>query len=339
MKKLIKSIAVLSLVVLLIAGGCAAYLYNRITGFATQPAGKEATRQLFVIQPGQTLSTISRQLESQGLITNQTDFKLLVRFRKAATRLQAGEYVLSAGSSPDQILKTLLQGRVHLHRVTIPEGFSMKEIARLMEVKQLCTSKQFLDLCRDKTVIQSMNIPAVTLEGYLFPDTYFFPKGSSCTEIIFAMTRKFHSIYTDEYKKRTKELGFTTHEILTLASIIEKETGDPDERPLISSVFHNRLKKNMRLESDPTVIYGIKDYDGNIKKKHLKELTPYNTYRIKGLPPGPIASPGAESIKAALFPEKSDYFYFVAKGDTTHYFSKTITEHNRAVRKYQLKKR
>jgi len=150
---------------------------------------------------------------------------------------------------------------------------------------------------------------------------------------------RFNTIFTEEWQKQAKTIGFSVHDIVTLASIIEKETGDALERPLISSVFHNRLKKNMRLESDPTVIYGIKDFDGNIKRKHLKIKTPYNTYQIKGLPLGPIANPGAKSLAAALNPVPSDYLFFVSKKDTTHQFSKTIQEHNKAVAKYQLRKK
>ena len=159
-----------------------------------------------------------------------------------------------------------------------------------------------------------------------------------CENIISAMVENFKSVFTPEWEKRAEELGFSVHEIITLASIIEKETGAEDERGLISSVFHNRLKRGMRLETDPTVIYGIKNFDGNITRKNLSELTPYNTYKIKGLPPGPIAGPGYESIKAALYPAETDFFFFVSKNDGTHIFSSNFKEHNMAVQKYQVKK-
>ncbi|MBU1697564.1 MAG: endolytic transglycosylase MltG, partial [Proteobacteria bacterium] len=191
----------------------------------------------------------------------------------------------------------------------------------------------------DTSFILSLGIKAITLEGYLFPDTYFFPKNTDCKTVITTMVEHFNNILTKEWQARAKTMGFSVHDIVTLASIIEKETGDALERPLISSVFHNRLKKNMRLESDPTVIYGIKNFDGNIKKKHLKMKTPYNTYQIIGLPLGPIANPGAKSLAAALNPVHSEYLFFVSKKDTTHQFSKTIQEHNQAVAKYQLRKK
>ena len=216
---------------------------------------------------------------------------------------------------------------------------NIKEISAFVETAEFCKKKQFIDLCHDKSFILSLGIKATTLEGYLFPDTYFFPKHTPCETVITTMVAHFNKIFTEEWQALAKTMGFSVHDIVTLASIIEKETGDAQERPLISSVFHNRLKKNMRLESDPTVIYGIKNFDGNIKKKHLKMVTQYNTYQIKGLPMGPIANPGAKSLQAALYPAQTEYLFFVSKKDTTHKFSKTIQEHNKAVRKYQLRKK
>jgi UPF0755 protein len=187
--------------------------------------------------------------------------------------------------------------------------------------------------------MKKLNVPADSFEGYLFPDTYFFPRGVLAKDIITTMVNRFWTQFGVDWKERADELGLSVHEVITLASIIEKETGVSSERPIISSVFHNRLKKRMRLESDPTVIYGISDFDGNITRKHLDTHTPYNTYRIRGLPPGPIANPGAAAIESALFPAETDYLFFVSKKDRTHKFSTTILEHNRAVRKYQLRRK
>jgi len=259
--------------------------------------------------------------------------------RKKNKNLQAGEYVLSGSKSPAQILDILLKGKVKLYRITIPEGLNINDTALIVEKAGFCNSAVFISLCKNESFILSLDIKSTSLEGYLYPDTYFFPKNTSCRTIISMMTDHFKQVFNSKWVSRAKDLNFSVHEIVTLASIIEKETGDVSERPLISSVFHNRLKKNMRLESDPTVIYGIKDFDGNIKRKHLRMITPYNTYKIKGLPVGPIANPGAKAIEAALFPVQSDYLFFVSKKDTTHKFSKTIREHNKAVRKYQLRKK
>jgi UPF0755 protein len=197
---------------------------------------------------------------------------------------------------------------------------------------------EFISSATDSSFVREEGIDAETFEGYLFPDTYYFSKDVTSEKIISAMVKKFRSVFTSTYKEQAKKLGLSIHRAVTLASIIEKETGDPEERSVISSVFHNRLKKKMRLESDPTVIYGIKDFDGNIKKRHLKTSTPYNTYQIPGLPPGPIANPGKKAIEAALFPADTDFLYFVSKKDNTHMFSTNIRDHNKAVRKYQLKK-
>ncbi len=318
---------------------CASYFYFEITTFLNNPFSASSSEKIFTIKPGQSLTAIAKNLEKEKLITNQTYFKLFVRYKKSGKNVQAGEYLLSGSKSPVQILDILLKGKVKLYRITIPEGLNIKDTALLVEKASLCKSEEFIELCKNRSFIISLDIKSTSLEGYLYPDTYFFPKNASCKKIISTMISHFKKVFHSEWESRSKELGYSIHEIVTLASIIEKETGDASERPLISSVFHNRLKKNMRLESDPTVIYGIKNFDGNIKRKHLKMLTPYNTYQIKGLPMGPIANPGAKAIEAALFPVQSDYLFFVSKKDTTHKFSKTIQEHNAAVRKYQLRRK
>jgi UPF0755 protein len=304
--------------------------------FITTPCSSQERQITFTITAGQSLGQVAANLENQGLITSQSLFKLYVRYKQAATRLMAGEYQLSAHTPPAQILDQLLKGRVRLYRLTIPEGLNMDEIALLVQRANICDATPFLSLCRDIGFIKTLKVNSHSLEGYLYPDTYFFPKQTTCRQVIQTLVATFHKIYTREWEKRTQDLGFSVHEIVTLAAIIEKETGDASERPLISSVFHNRLKRNMRLESDPTVIYGDKDFDGRIRTRHLRRKTPYNTYQLRGLPLGPIANPGALAIEAALYPDASPYLFFVSKNDTTHYFSKTLSEHNKAVKKYQL---
>jgi UPF0755 protein len=195
---------------------------------------------------------------------------------------------------------------------------------------------EFIKAASNADLARSMGLEAETFEGYLFPETYFFPKQVSVEIIIATMVQRFWSVFTPPWQDRAKNLGFTVHQIVTLASIIEKETGASFERPIISSVFHNRLKKKMRLESDPTVIYGIKNFNGNLTRQDLQTETPYNTYKIRGLPAGPIANPGRASLEAALYPENTAYIYFVSKKDSTHYFSTNLKEHNFAVKKYQL---
>jgi UPF0755 protein len=330
-------LTLLSLLIITMTGG-GAFVFHQYSTFIKTPAGSDTVQKLFTISSGQSLKKIAANLKTRTFITNDRFFIWLAKIKRADKKLQAGEYLLSASKTPEQILTILLQGKVRLYKLTIPEGLNMKEVAGRVAQHSLCSSDQFVSLCHDPVFIQSLGIEAKSLEGYLFPDTYYFPGKAKCRIVISTMVSRFNDIFTAQWKERTRELGFSIAEIVTLASIIEKETGDASERPVIASVFHNRLKKHMRLESDPTVIYGIKNFDGNIKKKHLQMWTPYNTYQIKGLPAGPIANPGAQSIRAALYPEKTDYLFFVSKKDTTHYFSKTIQEHNRAVRKYQLGK-
>ncbi|HKL01813.1 MAG TPA: endolytic transglycosylase MltG [Desulfotignum sp.] len=300
------------------------------------PAASDSREKIFTIAPGQPLKQIAANLASRGLVSDAVLFTWYARYKKAGTRLPAGEYRLSPNLTPVQILNTLLEGKVRLYRLTIPEGLNMEETASLVAAAGLCDAKTFLDLCRDQAFITALSVPSHTLEGFLFPDTYFFPKSPPCRQVIKKMVDTFFTVFTPRWQERAQTMGFTLQETVTLASMIEKETGDASERPLIASVFHNRLEKKMRLESDPTVIYGDPEFDGRIRTRHLRRKTDYNTYQMHGLPKGPIASPGAKALEAALFPAQSDYLFFVSKNDTTHYFSKTLAEHNRAVRKYQL---
>ncbi|MBF0573095.1 MAG: endolytic transglycosylase MltG [Desulfamplus sp.] len=291
---------------------------------------------LIKIRHGESLSNIAKKLETSAIISNQYLFMILARYKGDSKNIKAGEYEFSNKDIPENILDMLVRGKVKLYKITIPEGLNIKEIAEIVEKAGFGTSEDFIKNATDKIFISSLGIEADSLEGYLFPETYFFPTETNHKKIISSMVHHFNKVFTPDWKDTCKKLGLTIHEIITLASIIEKETANSAERPLISSVFHNRLKRGMRLESDPTVIYAIPNFNGNITKKDLLAPTPYNTYLINGLPSGPIANPGKLSIEAALFPPKSDFLFFVSKNDSTHYFSKNIKEHNLAVRKYQL---
>lgn len=310
--------------------------FQKVSKFSNSPYNLAGQAERFNIKPGQNLSEISDNLQNKGIIKSSFFFKLLVRYKDSAKKLKAGEYMLSASKTPVEILSIITKGNVKLYKLTFPEGLNIKEIAQRVEDAGFGTQENFILLAESKAFAKTLGINQSTIEGYLYPETYFFPKKASQKQIIQAMVKTFNKVYTPEFRKLTVDMGFSIHQIVTLASIIEKETGAAKERPLISSVFHNRLKKGMRLESDPTVIYGIKDFNGNITRKDLRTWTPYNTYKIKALPPGPIANPGGMSIKAALYPADTDFIFFVSKKDTTHKFSKTIAEHNKAVRKYQL---
>lgn len=315
----------------------AATTWYELRNYADTPADAEASDNVIVnVRPGQTLRTTAGILEQAKLIKSRLKFILIARIKGFDKRLKAGEYLLSATMPPSRILEIMVKGAVNLHKLTVPEGYNLNQIAELVETAKFGLKTDFIKTTTDSALIRKKGIEAPTLEGYLFPDTYFFPREISVEQIVSTMVNRFWAVFSPDWQVRAKELGFTVHQITTLASIIEKETGAAFERPIISSVFHNRLKKKMRLESDPTVIYGIKNFDGNLTRKHLTTPTPYNTYKIKGLPEGPIANPGRASLEAALYPEKTKFIYFVSKKDSTHHFSKNLKEHNRAVRKYQL---
>ena len=337
-KRIGRTVIVLIIIATLTAGILASGGIWYLNRFASSPKGSSTVITPFSIRPGRNLSKIARELDNKGLISSRTLFKFMVRLQKKSSRLQAGEYDLSASMTPQEILDRLTRGGVRLHRITIPEGLNLEEIAELVREANLDPKDEFLKLCRDPVFVREMEIPGSTLEGYLFPDTYLFAGKTQAPKLISTMIHRFNTVFKESWQKKAEQMGFSVHQVVTLASIIEKETGKASERPLIASVFHNRLKRGMRLESDPTVIYGIPDFNGNITRKDLRTPTPYNTYVIRGLPPGPIASPGALSLEAALYPAETDYLFFVSKNDTTHKFSATLREHNRAVRKYQLGK-
>ena len=236
---------------------------------------------------------------------------------------------------PKEVLGAFGDKKVVYHSITIPEGFRLNEIAELMAGTGLCTKEEALASLNDNSLIAKFEIPADTMEGYVFPETYKFTRPDGAKEMAERMLIEGTKHKTADFLNRSTELGFSFHNILTLASVIEKETGAAEERASISSVFHNRLRIGMPLQSDPTVIYGIPNFDGNLTRQHLKTPTRYNTYINDGLPPNPIASPGLESIKAALYPSDTDFLYFVSKGNGSHIFSKSYKEHRRNVNKYQ----
>jgi UPF0755 protein len=323
---------------LTLAAGWLAYV--NLMHYAVTPAESDGQpeKKIIAIEKGQNFKQTTLLLQSQQLIAHPLKFRLLARLGGKDKQIQAGEYLLSADMSPGDILETLVNGKVRLYKFTVPEGSTLKQIAGIVESAGLVSRAEFLDTAADAKFLRENGIEAGSFEGYLFPETYFFPKNTTAREVIAVMVDRLRSVFTETWKKRADDIGLSVHQVLTLASIIEKETGAPSERSIISSVFHNRLRRGMRLETDPTVIYGIDDFNGNLTRKHLTTPTPYNTYLISGLPPGPIASPGRAAIEAALYPADTPYLYFVSKKDGTHQFSTSLVDHNRAILTYQLKK-
>ena len=288
------------------------------------------------IPKGSGLTTISDTLMNSGVIANDKLFILYVMKEGLQGDLKAGEYEFEKGSTMAGVVSQLVAGDVLLYRVTIPEGLTVKEIAKLLDSKRVVDEKDFILETQDEEFIKELLGPkATSFEGYLFPETYSYSRSPNAKELIILMVERFKAVF-DPLQELRDKTNLSDEEIVILASIIEKETGAASERPVISAVFQNRLRIGMKLDSDPTVIYGMgEEYKGNIRKKDLKEATRYNTYVIKGLPLGPIANPGKDSIMAVFEPADVKYLYFVSKGDGTHHFSNNYREHQRAVYKYQ----
>ncbi len=302
--------------------------------FVMEGTSSGATKDI-LIPRGSTIGRISERLAKEGVIARPGLFRFLLRMTNGEHRVRAGEFRFRLSMRPMDALFTLYEGEPIAYPITVPEGWNVRQIGEIIQQAGLGDGAKFVDLGLSKETATKYKIDAPSLEGFLFPDTYTFSKIDGEERILETMVHRFQNKFTEEYRQRAKAMGFTALELVTFASIIEKETGVPTERKVISAVFHNRLKKKMRLQSDPTTIYGIKDFNGNLTRAHLQEMTPYNTYKIKALPPGPIANPGWEAILAALSPAPVDYLYFVANGQGTHLFSNTYKEHNEYVTRYQ----
>ena len=306
-----------------------------LINYSMSPINDKNTTVTVDIPTGSSFLKVARILEEGGLIKNRFLFNLLAIFKGATRLIRAGEYEFNTSLTPSIVIRKLMRGEIKNYLVTIPEDFNVNEIAHRLDYFRLIDKEAFFELARDKTYLSAMGIKADSIEGYLFPDTYLFNRSMSTRQITSIMVSQFWKKVTPEMVKKTAEMGFTVHELVTFASLVGKESGYRDEKDLIAAAFHNRLKRNMRLQSDPTAVYDLEDFDGRILRKHLRRDSSYNTYVIRGLPPGPIANPGLASIKAVLNPAPVDYLYFVSKNDGTHAFSSTLREHNEAVREYR----
>jgi UPF0755 protein len=305
------------------------------------PPSQTASTKVIFIKKGSHLKKVSEVLEQEGIIKHRQIFVFLTTILGKKTKVKAGEYEFHTPMLPLEVLDALVKGQVKRHLVTIPEGYTLSQVARLLEGLNLVEKKGLLQKASSPAFINALGLSQLagpTLEGFLFPDTYHLFREMDPEEVIQTMVYQFKKVFGPDLVHRASELGFSEREAVILASIIEKETPLPEEKPLISAVFHNRLKKKIPLQSDPTVIYGIKNFNGNLTKEDLMRPTPYNTYLMVGLPPTPICNPGKESLLAAVHPAPVPYLYFVSKNDGSHYFSSEIEEHNRAVWKYQKKR-
>jgi UPF0755 protein len=308
-------------------------------GTIRYPAAGEGEIVTVYIPRGTTFSQVVNLLDEKGLIRCRLFFRAMGYCYNAPRQIKAGEYEFSRALPQGDILRKLVDGDVKKYTIVVPEGFTVRLIAARLAANGLVDEKEFLRLARDREFLAALKIPAPSAEGFLFPDTYNFDRTMDARTIMKMMSDRFWVKATGAMIEKARAQMLGLKEWVTLASIIEKETGRKDEMPLVSAVFHNRLRSRMPLQSDPTVIYGIENFDGNLTRAHLERQNPYNSYLNRGLPPGPICNPGMDALTAALNPAAVEYFYFVSRNDGSHQFSATFAEHSRAVRKYQINRK
>ena len=334
-KHLLKLVGVLTLAACLALG----WMWMEYLSFRTNPMAITKGEQTVTVSPGMSVSAVARSLQQQGLIDNYRLFVWMARLEGKAGRIQAGEYRVGASMSPSDLLQLMVEGKVLQYSITIVEGTNFRELMGQLNANPYL--RHTLSGQDEQSIMARIGHPDEHPEGRFLPETYHFPRGLSDVEFLRRAYRAMRERLDLEWQRRAEGLPLKTpYEALILASVVEKETGQVSERPAIAGVFIRRMKKGMLLQTDPTVIYGMGlDYDGNLRRRDLLNDTPYNTYTRRGLPPTPISMPGADAIYAALHPDDSDKLYFVARGDGSHYFSATLEEHNRAVRKYQMERR
>lgn len=339
-----KILIIIGMLILLTGVGVGGYHWHKAwqeKQFLTVPPEIPGRDVIFRVEPGQIFSTIARNLKNKGVITDTRRFLGLAQRTGRDSAIRAGQFKLSTGWVPEKVLAELTTSAGIMKRVSIREGLTWWQTAAKIEKSGLGSYGEFAKAVADHELLSCYGIKARDAEGYLFPETYLLtpPRGDQSRYMAETMLKEFFKNATKVWPEGLPPFK-KMHQAVVLASLIEKETGDVTERKRISGVFHNRLKKGMLIQCDPTIIYGLgPDFDGNIKKRHiLDKSNPYNTYVIRGLPPGPICSPGLDALLAAVHPEKHAYLYFVAKGDGSHHFSKSLREHNAAVTRYQLRR-
>ena len=318
------------------AAGVAGLLYKR----TSEPfRGYEGTEQFVTIEPGSGTRAIGQRLIVAGVIRDDATFRAALWRSGRARSLQAGEFRFDRAMTPAEVVDKIARGDVYNRRITFPEGLSIREMARIYEQQGFGKAAAFLEAARDPAAIRDIDPIATDLEGYLFPETYSVPRDTTAAKLVGLMAARFRQLFSADLQQAALALELTPREAVTLASLVEEETAEPTERPIVAAVYLNRLKIGMGMQADPTVIYALQRagrYDGNLRRDDLSFDSPYNTYRYPGLPPGPIASPGLASLQAAVAPAKVDYLYFVSRNDGSHVFARTLVEHNENVRQYQV---
>lgn len=303
--------------------------------YSKSPVDKANTQIVVEIPAGSSFLKITEILTEAGVVKSRLLFYGLAISKRASRSIRAGEYEFNTSMTPSEILSKLLRSEIKSYRVTIPEDLSAAEIADRLKEYKLIDEETFFELAENEEFLKSVGINARSVEGYLFPDTYNFDRSMGTRHIMLTMVNQFWKKVTPAMLDRADRLGLSVQQYVTLASMIGKESGNNSEKTMISAVFHNRLKKKMRLQSDPTAVYGLENFEGAVRRSHLKRNSPYNTYIINGLPPGPIANPGLDSLKAAIYPARINYLYFVSQGDGSHFFSSSLELHNQGVARYR----
>jgi UPF0755 protein len=326
-----------TLIVVALAGALAGvWLWQAAEPFQGYPGGE----QFVDLLPGDGTPAIARKLVAAGVVRDRLTFRLALWRSGAARRLKAGEYRFDRPMRPAEVVGMIARGAVYLRPVTFPEGLTIREMARIFESRGLGTAGSFVEAARDgAALVEDIDPGARDLEGYLFPETYTLSRHAGAAELVRMMVGRFHQVFTLDLREAAAARGLTPREAVTLASLVEKETARPDERPVVAAVYLNRLRLKMPLQCDPTVIYALElegQYHGNLTRQDLQVESPYNTYRYPGLPPGPIAAPSRSSLEAVAHAARVDYLYFVSRNDGTHVFARTLDEHNRNVQKYQV---
>ncbi len=324
----------------LLVGGIGVYGATRLYGGAAEPYRGYRDAELFVdIVSGTSAAGIGRQLVEAGVVADQRTFRIALWRSGRDRRLQAGEYRFAEPVSALDVIEVLARGQVHLRNVTFAEGLTRWEMADVFDRSEFGDAEAFLEASQRVDLIADLDADATDLEGYLFPETYALPRGANADDLVEAMVTQFRRAFDDTLLALAAERDMTVREVVTLASLIQRETGKDDERPVVSAVYHNRLDRRIPLQCDPTVIYALQLaglYDGNLTRANLRYDSPYTTYVYPGLPPGPIAAPGAADLHAALSPANVSYVYFVSRNDGSHAFADTLREHNHNVREYQV---
>ena len=302
--------------------------------FLLFPAGDGKRVEIVELGRGRTLRALAGALEARGIVSSARLFTLYARLKGGDSRVKAGTYQFSDGMRPGEILMKMVTGDVYQRLFALPEGYSSHQVAEMLEKRGIFGKEQFLLACRDQGLLAELGVTANSAEGYLCPGSYNILPGRTEREVVREMVLRQQALLDAGLGRQGKAKGLSANDLLTLASMVEKEAVLPAEKPLIAAVFHNRLRLGMRLQSDPTALYGVRAFAGKVSRDDILRPSPYNTYLIPALPPGPIGNPGREAIEAVLNPPNVPYLYFVGRGDGSHQFSSDLPSHNAAVRRY-----